>query len=243
MKPEQDAYGREVYDYYLGQNEAPEIVERDDGYIGISGGPVAYFAPFAEWPKHQQAVMQYANGRILDIGCGAGRVCLHLQEQRHGAVGIDISPLAVKTTLARGVSEAHVLSITQVSRAKLGIFDTIVMMGNNFGLFGNEKRAKWLLRRFYGMTTGNGRILVESRDNTKTDDPDHLAYQAFNRQRGRLPGQLRLRVRYKKLKTPWFEYLIVTPDMMAEILMGTGWQMSRTFEGEGGAYTAVIEKA
>ncbi|MCP4415511.1 MAG: class I SAM-dependent methyltransferase [Chloroflexi bacterium] len=242
MKAEEDAYGQEVYDYYLGENKAPEIVEREDGYIGISAGPVAYFAPFAEWPAHQQELMRFANGRILDIGCGAGRVCLHLQEQGCEAVGIDISPLAIKTTLLRGVKEAHVLSITQVSRAKLGVFDTIVMMGNNFGLFGSYKRAKWLLRRFYGMTTENGRILVESRLPAVTSDPLHLDYQEFNRQRGRMPGQLRLRVRYKKQKTPWFEYLIVSLEEMAEILAGTGWQMGQTFLGEGGGYTAVIEK-
>ncbi len=244
MKPEEDAYGQEVYDYYLGKNKAPEIVERSDGYIDISGGPSAYFAPFEKWPTCQQELMAYANGRILDVGCGAGRVALYLQEQGCEAVGIDISPLAVKTTLARGVKEAHVLSITQLSRAKLGKFDTIVMMGNNFGLFGNQKRAKWLLRRFYGMTRGNGRILVESRtsDSTKTDNPDHVTYLENNRQQGRLPGQLRLRVRYKKLKTPWFEYLIVSLEEMVQIMAGTGWQVGKTFIGDNGVYTAVIEK-
>jgi hypothetical protein len=67
-------------------------------------------------------------------------------------VGIDNSPLAVKTAQLRGVQDARVIPITRVSRNVLGQFETMIMFGNNFGLFGNAKRAKWLLRRFYKMT-------------------------------------------------------------------------------------------
>ena len=42
---------------------------------------------------------------------------------------------------------ARVLSITGVS-ARLGRFDTIVTFGNDCGLFGGPRRARWLLRRF-----------------------------------------------------------------------------------------------
>ena len=242
IPPEKDAYGREIMDYFLGQNLTPEIVERDDGYIGLASGPSAYFAPYAEWPEAQQKVIQWARGRVLDVGCGAGRVCLYLQEQGYEVVGIDNSPLAVKTARLRGVQDARVLSITQASRAKLGVFGTIVMLGNNFGLFGNEKRAKWLLRRFYGMTTASGRILVESRDIYATSNPDHLAAHERNRQHGRMPGQLRIRIRYQAIIGPWFDYLMVSPAEMRHITAGTGWQVGQIFKGEAGMYTAVIEK-
>jgi hypothetical protein len=54
-----------------------------------------------------------------------------------------------------------------------------------------------------------GRIMAASNDPGLTDDPTHLAYQERNRRRGRMPGQLRLRVRYRDLSDPWFDYLIV----------------------------------
>lgn len=240
MKPEQDAYGREVYDFYLGE-PATEIIEREDGYVGTSGGPATYFTPYAEWSPAQQEAIGLAHGRCLDIGCGPGRVCLYLQDQGHDVVGIDNSPLAIQTATRRGVKDARVLSITQASRQKLGVFDTIVMFGNNFGLFGNAARAKWLLRRFHGMTTADGHILAESRNIYETTDPDHLAYHEWNRQRGRMSGQVRIRVRYKTLIGPWFDYLMVSPEEMAAIVAGTGWQIGRMIEGEG-SYTAVLEK-
>lgn len=249
IKPEQDAYGREVYDFYHGQ-PAIEIIEREDGYVATSRGPAAYFAPYDQWPLVQQEAIglarrqpETASSRCLDIGCGPGRVCLYLQEQGHEVVGIDNSPLAIQTAKLRGVKDVRVLSITQASRKALGVFDTIVMFGNNFGLFGNPVRARWMLRRFYGMTTAHGRILAESRNVYDTTDPDHLAYLAWNRQRGRMAGQIRLRVRYKTLIGPWFDYLMVSPDEMATIVAGTGWHIARVIQQEGEAtYIAVLEK-
>ena len=40
MKPAQDAFGQGVYDHYRGE-PVTEIIERDDGYLGISGGAAA----------------------------------------------------------------------------------------------------------------------------------------------------------------------------------------------------------
>ena len=67
----------------------------------------------------EQEIIQYANGRCLDIGCGPGRMCLHLQEKGYDVVGVDNSPLAIETAKLRGVQDARVLSITQASRNKL----------------------------------------------------------------------------------------------------------------------------
>lgn len=242
IPPEQDAYGQEVYDYFQGE-DVREIVERVDGFIGLSAGPAAYFAPYEEWAPIQQEAIQLAHGRCLDVGCGPGRICLYLQEKGLEVVGIDNSPLAIHTARLRGVQDARVLSITRASRNTLGQFDTIIMFGNNFGLFGSAKRAKWLLRRFHGMTGRDGRILAESRKVYATDRPEHLASHERNRQLGRMAGQVRIRIRHRLLKGPWFDYLMVSPEEMAEIVAGTGWHIARLIEEEEGAnYTAVIEK-
>ena len=82
-----------------------------------------------------------------------------------------------------------------------------------------------------------------SRDRSVTDDPDHLAYQRRNAERGRMPGQLRLRVRYRRAATPWFDYLIATPDEMRELAEAGGWRLARVVPGEDGVYVGVLEKS
>ena len=180
----------------------------------------------------------------LDVGCGAGRVCLHLQEQGSSVsdvVGIDVSPLAVETCRLRGARDARVLSITRITRS-LGVFDTVVMFGNNFGLFGNAKRARWLLRRLAGMTSPDARIIAETMDPYATDNPDHTEYHARNRRGERMGGQIRLRSRYKSHVGVWFDYLFASRDEMVDMLDGTGWHVARVIDGGGPAYIAIIEK-
>ena len=238
----QDAYGHLLADYHNGR-ENVEIVERADGFIDPSRlGPLDYFAEYDDWAEHQKLAVEHATGRALDIGCGAGRHCLYLQERGHDVLGTDISPLAIQTCQRRGVKNAIVAPITQLS-SKLGIFDTILMMGHNFGLVGSYKRARWLLRRFAAMTSDTAKIIAETLDPYQTEEPCHLAYQQFNRDRGRMSGQLRLRIRYRQYTTPWFDYLFISKPEMEDILEGTAWQVERYIDSTNTpTYIAILAK-
>ncbi len=239
LKKNEDAFGQGMYDYFKGE-EANEIIERDDGYIDITQGAKHYLSEYKDWSPHERKAMKYARGRVLDIGCGAGRHSIYLQEKGLVVLGIDNSPMALKVCKERGLKKTKLLPITQIT-SKLGRFDTILMLGNNFGLVGNKKTAIWLLKKFYSMTSPDARIIAASMDVYATDKPEHLWYHKYNRKRGRMGGQVRIRARYKKYITPWFDYLIVSKKEMEMILKGTGWQVKRYLD-HGPAYIAIIEK-
>jgi SAM-dependent methyltransferase len=241
LRDYEDAYGHQVYDFLKGK-DASEIVERDDSFFDVSAGAEYYFAKYGKWHSREKRAMRFVKGRVLDIGCGAGRVSLHLQRKGFDVLGVDISPLAVRVCKIRGLRKAKVIPITRLS-SRFGMFDTLIMFGNNFGLFGNPERARWLLKRFRNMTTEHARIIAESIDPYKTNDPAHHSYQAFNKRRGRMPGQIRIRVRYRKYVTPWFDYLLVSRREMEHILRGTGWEVRKTLDSKSGAYIAIIEKS
>ncbi len=240
MEDRQDAYGREIFDYLKGK-PAVEVVERDDGFIGTGGGPAAYFRKFKEWDASERKAMAYAKGRVLDIGCGAGRHSLYLQGKGLDVTGIDLSPLAVGVAKLRGLRKVLNLSITQL-QPSLGNFDTLLMMGNNFGLLASHKRARRLLRAFHSMTSANARIIAQSLDPHKTTDQFHLAYQAANRKKGRMSGQVKIRIRYRGYIGPWFDYLLVSRKEMKEIVEDTGWKVGRFISSKGPTYVAVITK-
>jgi SAM-dependent methyltransferase len=241
LTEEQDAFGHALLDHLRGRGGV-EIIERKDGYILLSSTSMeGYFRPYAEWPEHERQAARYVRGRALDVGCGAGRFLLHLQEQGVECVGIDVSPRAVEVCRQRGAQHVLELSLTEVGPA-LGEFGTVVLMGNNFGLFGSMPRARRLLKRLHRITTEQGRIIAEASDPYRTEDPFHLAYHEENRRRGRMGGQLRLRVRYKKYRTPWFDYLFVSPEEMEAIIEATGWRLARVIGSEGPVYVAVLEK-
>lgn len=226
-----DAFGQMLID-----RADSEIVERDDGFIDVSR--LAYYAPVRRWFPVERRALRYARGRVLDVGLGAGRVALELQARGRDVVGIDVSPGAVQVSRDRGVRDVRLLSLDDVD-ASLGRFDAVVMYGNNFGLFGSPAKARRLLRRLRPLAA---RIVAASNDPYGTTDPGHLAYHERNRARGRMPGQLRLRVRHRDLAGPWFDYLIVSPPEMDEILHGTGWHISRLVEDQGSYYVAVLDQ-
>src|SRR5262245_29730848 len=72
LRADQDAYGQ-IYQALLEGRSAQEIMERDDGLI-YCGDPADYLAPYRRWPATEKRAMRYVRGRVLDVGCGAGRV-------------------------------------------------------------------------------------------------------------------------------------------------------------------------
>src|SRR6266508_5951483 len=157
LRAGQDAYGQ-IYLALFEGREAQQIMERDDGLI-YCGDPSDYFAPYRRWPATEKQAMRAVRGRVLDVGCGAGRVSLYLQERGHDVVAIDASPLAIEVVKRRGVTRAEVRSLADLDRS-LGIFDTIILLRNNSGLVGKEGSAPRSLRRLAAITSDHGRIIT-----------------------------------------------------------------------------------
>jgi len=241
IRPWEDAFGQEMWAHYKGE-ESFEIVERDDGFFDVTpNNPAHYFSEYENWNDIDKKAMEFVKGRVLDIGCGVGRHSLYLQNKGSNVLGIDSSPLAIKICKLRGLKRARIMPIEELN-FKPSSFDTVIMLGSNFGLFGSFEKARRLLRKLHRMTSKSGLIIANTRDTYKTDNPDHLAYHKFNKKRGRMAGQLRLRVRFRKCVGRWFDYLIVSKKEMEEILKGTGWKIREFVDSSDPAYIAVIEK-
>lgn len=234
---ERDAFGHALLDHLEGR-AGHELIERSDGYIDVSAGTNTYFA---EPSDAQRRVVEHAIGRVLDVGCGAGRYALYLQEQGREVVGIDVSPLAIEVCRRRGLREARAMSVEEVD-ASLGRFDSVIMLGNNLALLGSAAGAKRILKRLHRVVVPGGRLIGETLDPYKSGDSDHLAYHAENRSKGRMGGQIRMRVRYKKYRSPWFDYLFLSREELESLLNGTGWHLKEIIAESGPGYAVHIER-
>ena len=107
MEDRQDAYGHQMYDYLRKIREVSEIVERDDGFFAVSTGAKYYFSEYRSWHDRERKAMRYVTGRVLDVGCGAGRVSLYLQKKGFDVLGLDVSPQAIRVCKIRGLKNAR----------------------------------------------------------------------------------------------------------------------------------------
>jgi len=242
MRINQDAYGQQLLAQFHRRAPTAEIIERDDRFIDTGSKAGLYFRDYRHWSPLERQVIKLAKGRVLDIGCGAGRHSLYLQKKGFDVTGIDISPGAVKVCKLRGLKKALVRPITGVDKFKPNSFDTILMLGNNFGLFGSATQTKLLLKKLYRITSPDARIIAGTRNPFKTNYPNHLQYHRWNKKRRRIPGQIRMRVRFAKTVGAWFDYLFVSPKEMEAILSDTDWQIERFIAPEETNYFAVIRK-
>lgn len=104
-----DAFGLAFLDRYHG-GSGVHIIERDDGHEEAMNADL-YFLDYYEWDTFHTATAQdrlgveMVSGRILDVGAGAGRHALALQQRGHEVVALDVSPGAIEVCRDRGVEQ------------------------------------------------------------------------------------------------------------------------------------------
>jgi 2-polyprenyl-3-methyl-5-hydroxy-6-metoxy-1,4-benzoquinol methylase len=242
MKPYQDAYGQQLLAQFNSQTATAEFIERDDNYLDTGSEAGLYFREYEQWSPVEQQVVDRAKGRVLDIGCGAGRHSLYLQQKGFDVTGIDNSPGAIEVCKLRGLKNAIVRPIADVDKFEQNSFDTVLMLGNNFGLFGDAENTKLILKKLSRITSTEAHIIAGTRNPYKTDSAEHLEYHQLNLQRGRMAGQIKMRVRYGKRVGEWFDYLFVSREEMRDILVDTEWRIEELIESSKANYFAVIGK-
>lgn len=215
MNAMKDATGQAIWAAFNGKYGF-EVVERDDGFI-IGGIIAQYFSEFKNWLPHEKKAIKYTKGKVLDIGCGAGKHSIYLQNKNFDVTAIDVSTLVIKVCKKRGLKKAKVLSINDISNFKTK-FDTVLLLGNNWGILQNFKKAKKVLYDLSKITSDKAIIIAESSDPLKQLDAEQIKYQKQNLKKDKMPGQRRIRIRFRNYCSDWFDYLGVSKTEMEEIL-------------------------
>ncbi|WP_430779742.1 class I SAM-dependent methyltransferase [Actinoplanes sp. G11-F43] len=216
-----------------------EVIERDDGLI--NGAPADhYLSEPADWRPFDHRAVGLCRGRVLDIGTGAGRAAIELQNRQMAVTALDTSLGAIEVARKRGVRDTVLATVDEFARATVR-YDTFLLLGNNLGLLEGPERAPVLLAALARLAAPGARIIAQGTDPYGTTDPLHVAYHRDNRARGRLGGQLRLRLRYRELATDWFDYLNCSAAELEALLAGTAWRLKSIDDRDRPYYLAVME--
>lgn len=246
-----DAFGMQLADSVRHSRPMMAFVERSDGLI-IPSGSAQWLDEEGDWPSTIRELLGRARGRVLDAGAGAGRHAAYLTGKGHDVTALDTSPLALELCAHRGTAQCVLgdLESVGVLFRDTPSFETVLLLGNNVGLLGSEPMGTRILKQLHTLTTHNAVVLAEGR-HPDAGGGDNAAYVEHNRRLGRLPGELRMRIRYRTTATTWFPYLFCTPAELAAIASPAGWTMSEVTafrypkdapQQEPLSYTAVLRK-
>lgn len=206
-----DIIGTALLDYHQGNYSEDILTETNISEEDAL--PLPYlFRSFKEMPEIEQKALQSAQGKILDVGCGAGSHSLYLQEKGFDVLGIDTSEGAVKVCKLRGLKNAKHIDLLQLENEK---FETILMLMNGTGIFQNLENASKYLQHLKSLLNLKGQILIDSSD---------LQYMYDSTEEGGILvpgdcyyGELEFTMRYKGMESEPFEWLYLDEKLFENL--------------------------
>jgi SAM-dependent methyltransferase len=230
-----DLFGKAILDYETGN--APENLITETSISEEDEMSVEYlFRNYTDMPKIEQKALQLAEGKVLDVGCGAGSHSLSLQNDRNlDVTSIDISPNAIEACKLRGLKNAKVTDLLDMEGEK---FDTILLLMNGTGIFEKLSKISVYLQKLKLLLNDGGQILIDSSDIIYMFDEDEdggkwipsLGYY----------GEVTFTVTYKNETEEPFNWLYVDYNTLQNASHANGLNCELVLEGEHYDYLAKL---
>jgi SAM-dependent methyltransferase len=165
---------------------------------------------FREPDREEEPALERALAPALDVGCGPARHTLELLRRGVAAVGVDVSPGAVR--IARGRGAPVILATVFASLPLEGRWGTVLLLDGNVGIGGDPRR---LLRRTRELVRTGGRAIVE------VEPP------------GTASARLIVRAEHDAGGTGWFPWARVGADAIGGLAERAGFGLEETWSGAG----------
>ena len=230
-----DVFGKALSDFHSGNYT--EDIKTTSSLNEEDVLPLPYlFRSFEEMPFLEQKALELCKGKVLDVGCGSGSHSLNLQEKGFEVVGLDQSPGAIEVAKSRGVKETSCTEFLSYSNSQ---FDTILLLMNGIGISGKLESLPEFLSHSKRLLKSTGQILLDSSDIIymfeKDNDggywiPGDVDYY----------GEVRFQMEYKNEKGPFFDWLYVDFNTLAEYSAAENLDCELIVQGEHYDYLARV---
>jgi SAM-dependent methyltransferase len=229
-----DLFGKAILDFQT--NNSPEDLITETTISDEDEMSVAYlFRDFYGMPKLEQQALLLSNGKVLDVGCGAGSHSLYLQnEKKLEVTAIDISNNAVEACQLRGISDVSRTDILEYKSSEK--FDTILLLMNGTGIFGKIENVSKYFQKLKSLLSENGQILIDSSDIIYMFDEDEDGGKWISGDT--YYGELEFIISYKGEKEAPFPWLYMDYTTLENAAVANGLKCELVLEGEHFDYLA-----
>lgn len=232
MPHRKDPLGKAITDYFLTGEDRDILVESDVCEEDVLSS--AYlFRTYEEMPAFEQMALELAQGKILDIGAGAGAHSMVLKARGADVRSIDVSPGAVETMQKRGL-DARLISLFDLHDEK---YDTLLFLMNGIGIGGHISELPRTLLQAKSLLTPGGKILFDSTDIRYLYEDDEGGY--WIDLHADYYGNVEFRMHYKDEICDWFNWSYIDFHTMQDVAAECGLKVHLLHE-EDSQYLAEI---
>lgn len=237
LPPQKDPMGTAIRDYHAkGTAKTLRVLSSmfDNDVLPVP----TLFRGVDEMNRMEQTALHHAEGRVLDVGAGAGCHSLPLQERGLHVTAIDISSLSVETMQQRGVIDARQEDF--FTFAPDVAFDTILMLMNGTGIMGTLDNLPLLFDRLDLLLAPGGKLLIDSSDlrYVYEDEDGNFYPEDFDNYYGEVDYQMV----YGKVRGERFNWLYVDFPRLKECAAIKGYHAEILCKGDNYDYLACVKK-
>ncbi len=219
-----DPIGKGILDYAENCRPGDIIVMSDicdDDIIPLE----VLFRKFDEMPELEKRALEECDGKVLDVGAGAGAHTTHLIKELDMDVQcIEISPGAVEY-LQEAEIPVRQINFFDVKDEK---YDTVLMLMNGIGIAGTLSNLEKTLLHAKSLLTPSGKIICDSSDiKYLYEDEDGSMLVNLNAE---YYGNFRFKMKYKSEVGTWFDWLYVDFDTLFRIAKKVGLHASKLYD-------------
>ncbi|MBC7915031.1 MAG: methyltransferase domain-containing protein [Pyrinomonadaceae bacterium] len=225
-----DVFGLALKDQF--NNTDKDILWLHNSYGEKEEMPLdVFFRSINEMPELETFALSLCEGKILDVGAGAGSHSLILQ-----SAGYDTTALEISETACRIMRERNVLKVIYQDffQHKAEKYDTLLFLMNGIGLTGCYENLDSFLNHCAALLKPGGQILFDSSDISYLYQDIPLPEQHYF-------GDIKYSYEYKNIQGEWFNWLYIDKKTMANALKNRGWKFSIVYEDGYDQYLGRIE--
>ena len=225
MKTTPNLFGQALADHFHGEAKGQFMACDETGEHPLDLG---FYLGTEPTPSETKA-LRYAHGKILDVGCGPGRILKFLQIHGQDAVGFDIDQVVIQLCQERGIRKAFVESYDNIDR--FSPVDTVLWLNRTLCTAGSLPRIESLLASSRRCCSKEGILIfdsVEVRPNLANDGPGVL--------------QTSVHFRYSEKVGEPFRRTCFSSNIAERMLQKSGWKPIDTIR-DGDTYTMVCKRA
>ncbi|MBW8362683.1 MAG: class I SAM-dependent methyltransferase [Kaistella sp.] len=225
-----DLPGLAIHDYYFSKNTEELFVE--DHFGPEVEMPVAvYFRTAEEMPELERLALEKCQGRVLDIGAGAGSHALELEKMGLDVTALEISPKACEVMKQRGLKKVMLQDFFLLEDEK---FDTLLLLMNGVGISSTLSGFRDFLKKCGELLNPSGILIFDSCDIAYMYEDLELPQNYY--------GEVECRYHYGTPVTDWFKWLYIDPQTMKKIAGEEGWSVEIVYTDENDQYLAQLKK-